>query len=398
MATWRERLTGIAKFRGVAFYVSMAERTGGHRGPDHEYPGSNDPPYSEDLGLDGRTFPVEGYVVGLDYLTARDELLNALEEPGSGELIHPTYGTRRVIARKWRVRESKAEGGWAQFSIEFHETSTKPTQPSARTDGSVQVLQSAATAETSVTATFEALYSEAATLRGGAASVIEGAAEAVGEVLDAVHLPAQAAADLRGLILDAQAEAVILAGSAADIVETQVEITLALAEALAESATNPVAEILKLYDFDPGERPRATTAARVIERANYDALKRMTQRLVLIRAATLAIGQSFESYDDAVTARARICDLIDEQAEIVADDTYQALLQLRADLVRAVPGESTALPRIVRHTPAAVLPSLVLAHRLYGDLEAEADLVARNRIRHPGFVPAGEELELLSRE
>jgi prophage DNA circulation protein len=39
----------------------------------------------------------------------------------------------------------------------------------------------------------------------------------------------------------------------------------------------------------------------------------------------------------------------------------------------------------------------VLAHRLYGDLAAETDLVARNRIPNPAFVPGGHPLEVLSR-
>jgi prophage DNA circulation protein len=44
-------------------------------------------------------------------------------------------------------------------------------------------------------------------------------------------------------------------------------------------------------------------------------------------------------------------------------------------------------------TPLQTIPALVLAHSLYGDAwyqSARADeLVARNRIIHPGFVPAG---------
>jgi hypothetical protein len=40
--------------------------------------------------------------------------------------------------------------------------------------------------------------------------------------------------------------------------------------------------------------------------------------------------------------------------------------------------------------PRLAVPSLVLAHRLYGDALRGSEIVTRNKIRHPGFVPATE--------
>jgi len=37
-----------------------------------------------------------------------------------------------------------------------------------------------------------------------------------------------------------------------------------------------------------------------------------------------------------------------------------------------------------------------VAHRLYGDALAADGIVARNRIRHPGFVTGGQALEVLT--
>jgi len=42
------------------------------------------------------------------------------------------------------------------------------------------------------------------------------------------------------------------------------------------------------------------------------------------------------------------------------------------------------------------MPAIVLAYRLYGDAERADEIVARNRVRHPGFVPGGQPLEVLS--
>jgi prophage DNA circulation protein len=112
----------------------------------------------------------------------------------------------------------------------------------------------------------------------------------------------------------------------------------------------------------------------------------------------VVVEQEFDSYDEAVAARDEITDLLDEQADEAADDTYPALMQLRADLVKAVPGEGADLPRLLAYTPPATVPSLVLAHRLYGDVTKELEVVARNKVRHPGFVTGGRELEVVSRD
>jgi prophage DNA circulation protein len=87
---------------------------------------------------------------------------------------------------------------------------------------------------------------------------------------------------------------------------------------------------------------------------------------------------------------------LDQQAETAGDDVYQVLTDLRAALVRAVPGDESNLPRLLSFTPPTSAPSLVIVHRLYGNVDKDLDLVARNHLRHPGFVPGGRALEVLS--
>ncbi|MNJ70394.1 hypothetical protein D3C77_668450 [compost metagenome] len=43
--------------------------------------------------------------------------------------------------------------------------------------------------------------------------------------------------------------------------------------------------------------------------------------------------------------------------------------------------------RLVDVTPEQSLPALVLAYRRFGDATRAGEVVQRNRIRHPGFVP-----------
>src|SRR5512146_2081329 len=131
MATWRDRLGKVtladgrqvvgASFRGVPFFVSVAQHKGGRRNVLHEFPG-RDTPQAEDLGRQARVFPVEAYVIGDGYMEDRNKLLAALETKGLGELRHPLYGTRLVaVTGGFTVRESAMDGGMATFAIEFTE-------------------------------------------------------------------------------------------------------------------------------------------------------------------------------------------------------------------------------------------------------------------------------------
>jgi prophage DNA circulation protein len=132
-----------------------------------------------------------------------------------------------------------------------------------------------------------------------------------------------------------------------------------------------------------------------VEQANFDAVHRLVQRLVIVNASEAVVAQMFTSFDQAVAARTAVTDLIDLHVEEASDDTYPALVALHAALVAAVPGDSATLPKLQPYTPVTTVPSLVLAHQLYGHLDREADLVTRNRVRHPGFVTGGVGLEVL---
>lgn len=193
-------------------------------------------------------------------------------------------------------------------------------------------------------------------------------------------------------------------------------------------------------------RPVATTATRAREQKNYDAVRGFIRTGVLIQATRVAgdaadpdaaaafvvrsttgggllvddvdddvaaaadsqqRGQpprladgtrtgGYETYDEAIATREQLTDAIDELLEDADDELYAALVQLRADVIAAVPGERTRLPRLVTFTPTITIPSLVLTYRLYGDVALAEDVVDRNRVAHPGFVRGGRELQVLS--
>lgn len=399
MSDWRPK-QGAARFRGVPFFVESGERTGGRQTAIHEFPFSEEAAFTEDMGLKGREFTVEGYVLGTEYEAARDALLSALEsDQGPGELVHPYFGTRRVSVITFRLSQKRAEGGLATFSIDFRETSAQVTNAPV-VDAPAVVKAKVAAAKVAVSAQIVATHSKAPytgdiEFSSAELTASQNVVALMGTILDSAsvdpHL--RAAFDL------------VLAGDPSGAFDFQSEVmaavfvdlfdALALALASSTAPINPSALILGLYDFNPGNRPPASTPNRIIERTDFDSLQHLVQRLAIIYATDALIAQAFVSYDEAIQLRSQVTDAIDRHVEEVSDDTFPALIDLRSSLTEAVPGDASDLPRIQRYTPPAVVPSLVLAHRLYGSLDREEDLIRRNGVRNPGFVPA-DEIEILS--
>ncbi len=376
---------GPARFRNVPFHVDESERSGGRRTAKHEFP-LRDEPYVEDLGRTSRDFRVNGYVLGDDYLARRNALIAALETAGPGELVHPYHGSVRVICEHFTVSESSRDGGIARFSIAFVQTAAQPLFPSAVPDGSARVRASVVVARRAAAAEFSRKFQPGALL-DSASDALRAATLRVNNVLATIASGPQQQAAMQRRIDNLLASVTTLVGKPGDL--------LAEIEDLFGSLSGDAAE--RSYAFDAGGRPPETTPARRQERANFDALRELIKRFAVLRAAELAPVVAHPSYDEAIAARDSITAKLDEQMEAAGDESYGALVQLRADLVKAVPAEGANLARLLSIMPATTVPSLVLAHQLYGDVSMESSLVARNRLRHPGFVVGGRTIEALSR-
>lgn len=409
---WRDRVSQPAKFRGVEFRVDTSELEGGRKVISHEYP-LRDEPFVEDLGRRGRIFRVHAYVVGPDYLTKRDALLEALEEGGPGTLEHPYYGTRTVAVGDYHVREHKDEGGAAFFTVDFIETESRPFVPYANlVHGDL-----AAAAADRVLENATLVYSGRFTLTHPTApgvaprklpsftfasitGIVESATSALRTHLAPIIAGVENVASFRR-----QLDALVL--DATNLVRTPIALATRFGDVLRAFVRVPatprlgVDRLLQAYRFTPSvARPPALTATRRAEQANYDATLAFIRTGIATQAARLAAGapvSAYESYQQAVAVRDAVLAVLDEQAEAAEDDAYDALVQLRAEVCRALPGETRNLPQLIAYTPAVTEPSLVLAYRLYGSTVREGDLVARNQVRHPGFVVGGRELQVLSR-
>lgn len=396
--SWREDLGRVtfpdgrrmvgASFRGVPFYVEASDRTGGRRVVMHEFPGADDP-FGEDMGRAGRTFHVDGYVIGDDYLDHRNALLEALEdEEGPGQLIHPYHRTRSVICTGVSVREDKRSGGIAVFSIDFAETPAQPPAPTAVDDLAGTVDLSADLADAAILAEFAAGYDVDGLPSFAFESIgdaLVGMSGALGDALGPIVEVTQDAARLDQELRILQADAAALIRTPGDVLGAFRDTFATLADTILGVPGAMMDALLDAFDFDFGVGPSELTATRRREKASRDALAAGMRRLLVTQAARLAVRATFETHDQAVAAATAIAAKLELEAETAGDEVYPALSKLRTDVLRAVPGEAV-LAKLTTTTRNVPIPALLIAYQLYGSTELADDIISRNRIRHPGFV------------
>ena len=377
-----------ASFRGVPFFVDSSQRSGGRRAVVHEFPGREDP-FVEDLGRRARTFRIDGYVVGDDYIAQRDALLAALEDQaGPGELKHPYHGVRSAIAVQHSVDERRAEGRFAVFAIEFAEAPVQTPVPTEVVDGPQQVATAADAAIEATEAEFVEQYDPEdlpSFALESAITALQNASDALGDKLAPVVNATQELSQLTSQVALLTSTATTLVRTPADVLGAFRSAITGLIDTVLAAPGAVMDALIDAYAADLGPLVDAITSTRERELANQVALMAALRRVIAIEAARLAPLVEYTSMDEATAARDAVAALLEEQAAGAGDTAYPAIVDLRSEVLRAVPG-SKEFARVVTVTRNVPIPSVLLAYQLYGSVDREPDIVARNRVRHPGFV------------
>ncbi|ATG74325.1 hypothetical protein AN401_11755 [Zobellella denitrificans] len=408
--SWHEKVgAGQGRFRGVPFWLQSDDLEGGRRVVRHQYPHKDDG-RTEDLGRAMRQWSFEAVVLGPDYLEQRDALLEALEAAGPGELEHPYWGMLQVQVDQFRLRQSSRAGGSATFSITVLPAEAQPA-PKVETDGNQVVAEAGAASHEAMAADFaddfdvegdvalEGLAMDDVTqvldsLSQGIRSL--GGVAGVGEllrqggrlknsVLALVRAPADLAGGLLGQLDGLKALArpadlfgvyrslfARLGGGGGHHVRPRAEhnrqalhrlVRQAALAGQAEAASNALVEALR-----PG---RAESEAVLVLEARQD-----VERLERELAATLESA----AMDSADAGWIR---------------SWRSLRALRLALVTDLQQRGTRLPGAASLTLPQTMPALVLAYREGGDARLWQQLVRRNGVRHPSFLPSGVVLEVI---
>lgn len=392
--SWRNQLQP-AKFRDAPFYVTSASGAAGRRTAKHEYP-QRDDAYVEDMGRKAREFTLEAFVIGADYMAWRDALLYAIETPGPGLLVHPYRGSFNVAVTECRYTESSDRGGMATFQLTFVET-FEAALPDTRIDTQAQVATEADASHAAVQDEFGKKFK----VQGLPAFVGLAALANMNAALDRV----------RNAILSGVPDIAILPAftwELTHLADSMVDLLLLPSDLASRFATQIVALGTVFAPFDAYSANTQLshfgtnlpvvpqiTHSRVQQAANQQAVVELVRTTALIEAARASSQMTFASRNEAMTVRGELTALLDDVAMTAPDGVHACLSRLRSAVVRDITARGADLAQVVSYTPRITLPAVVVSHQLYGDARRSDEIVMRNHIRHPGFVPGGRALEVL---
>lgn len=410
---WRDQIQQ-GSFRGAPFRTEAEERIGGRRVVSHEFPGRDDP-VTEDLGARAKTFSIDCHVLGAEFIAARDALLNALEAPGPGLLVHPQYGRMMAVVFEYSCATNTEEGGIARFRITFGEAGQAVAAPVAAPAGN-----EAAQVADAVIAQAPRNFADDFSIEG-AASFVEDAAE---DVIRSIGQASQLAAGMRGgvgpVLRAFEAGLSFLPANVSSLLRAPVRLGQAVTGlVLAVSALGGggrrtrLQSLEMLVDWQPPEMDfPVRTPQRALEMANRLALAQLFRAVAAAELVRTAGAIDYPSYEEAIAVRDSIAGRLDRLSLAAADRgddrAAEVFDALRRALARDIAVRGVTLARIYQLKLGATEPALVLAHRLYGGEpqrrtgtpttpEARAAaIIARNGIAHPSFVPAGVDIELLT--
>ncbi|MCY7262719.1 DNA circularization protein [Pseudomonas protegens] len=402
MATWREQLQP-ASFRGVPFHVESESTPVGRRTQVHEFPQRNKP-FVEDLGEQTRVIKFSAFVVGEDCFFQRDNLLHALNQPGPGTLVHPWYGQMYGTATDCSAGHAWTEGGVTRFELLFVESGEKgypvgvPNTARQLEAENESLLDSAIARYKAAMALVNKARLSIVALQNGLAGVqmfiqqeisqITGLVSSVATLADMVANFPEGLADM----LKAQ-----FSSMGADFDR------FSLSRKDASGKVDGARGIAALPAPAGGAATvAAVTATRELVRdvLIIDALRTVSAMPVLQQPVPLPGVPTLEQQVAAPVARPEVPatddvvalrDAISAEiwaAQLIAPYGHFERLGSARKLVRAhLAAVAVAGVRLVEVTPKQTIPAVVLAYQQFGDASRADEIVTRNGIAHPGFLP-----------
>lgn len=395
--SWRERLQP-GSIGNLPFHTERASGSGGRRLVVHEYP-LQDVHYVEDMGPSAGSGRLTIFLVGQDYDLDRDELIKLLDSAGPHTLIHPHLGTLRVHVKAYEWAITTRKGGYVQFNLEIL-LAGKRQYPNAG-NANAKALQTACnncssavqqrfTEQFSVASKPGFVNDAALTQFNDAVSNLQAVNGQFSTVLQQSN-PISEQIDLFSTGLSSLLqEPAALASEVSSLIAAVMGSTDNISTAV--GGYNTLTTGVAAVDIVP-----LTTPTRKHQAQNQLATQQLLTASATIETARLVAAQDkpFSTYNEAIGTRDLLLEQIDSLIETSTDAEYYPLVDLQTALMKRVDEVAPGLQKIEHVQLQQSVPALVLAHQLYGDATRADELISRNSVKHPSFMPAGEDLEVL---
>ena len=384
-----------ASFRGTAFLVERDREDGGRRIVNHLFPHRDDP-FNEDMGDDVRLFHVNAYLASDSADGDAAGLTAALSMEGPGILVLPSHGPINARAQKpWSRCRERDRAGYIAFEITFVREGVE--QPAT----SANYLANLALTGVDALAGAIGAASSALAVIGQPGWIVDGLGAQAQDIvasLDAIRTETPVDPTQSGLIARTFAalyQSVPLrispvTGLDASLMPDIAQAARDLGAALpASSAVSAFASAIA--SFPPPPAGSTATVNAAVRARNIALMARLARLSFLTAYVEAVIRADYESRPAAVHARRAMNALFEAELDAATGaanlDLFVGLQDLRGRASAFLSYLITSLAPVLTVTSVRMLPSLVVAWALYQDCTRAPELVVRNRVRHPSFMP-----------
>jgi prophage DNA circulation protein len=384
-----------ASYKGVPFQIESDSEKGARRKAVHQYPGKDDP-FIEDMGADKRDFSITAYVASDSADTDAASLMAICDQPDAGALVLPMQGPVTVQCFSFERKREKDKHGYVALELAFVRDGVSQAQPSVLSLANL-VFVGADTLETglgdfcvdTIAATLQPDYVVLAAVNAvqDIAALFEGIRTSA--PVDTTISSAQAVA-IQALHDDAPTLIHRLTGVDATLGSRIINVGRALGDGIAASAARsaflPMLDMLPAVDVDPAATVNAQAATTNANAVN--ATGRLCALTVI--AESVARDTTITDRTAGITLRANLAELFDDEIlnlDMAESETIEAVQDLRDLAVDYLSRLILDLAPVITADSNLPLPSLVWAWQLYADPTRAPELVARNNVAHPSFMP-----------
>jgi prophage DNA circulation protein len=390
-----------ASFRGVEFFIKGHSHSGGRRIATHIFPEREKPSY-EDLGEKEQPYSLNAYILGDNYWGQRNELKDALNLEGPGLLVHPYFGTMTVVCDSYTLTETTAEGRKATFNITFKKDEGAEVVIIAP-DSQAEVFLK----KESLLDTIQAWLEDVYTLAQQPVKAIEDVNAVLNDALDVVDSAKRIAntqADFKRALSNTRGKLIELSISATAIAQDFKALLSfgtdpSAGTGLSATQENSPAQLTELKPVTAyADTPINDTPEEIALDPDYPSFQ-IQQTVALTAVAAMGGLFTFVEFDSVQQAEEDRKDFFDIMNKIMVDPNlddslYESLRDFKAAIHTDIETRALDLPRLISYDLPDQTNTLQLSNELYGSIEEEADLIARNDIEQPGFVSMAEPLEV----
>jgi prophage DNA circulation protein len=393
-----------ASYKGVPFFFEQDKEKGGRDTVDHVFPHRDDP-FIEDMGEALRIYSGSAYVHGDNADALANALKAALASRGAGTLVVPYFGPVTVHCKSFERATQRDQMGYVAFELEFVRAGA------ASAFVSVPLLQNLAFgAADALSVSLGQLFPRTIAVLDQMDYVVSAVTDTLGSAAATIEVLRQSypvdpkvSADVRDNVAGfvTSLPAAISNISTAESASAAAATLIAIVRQFADGLPAPSAARATLEFIDAFSQELPTTTGIVVGRPytptlrvaadNAAATARLVRLAGLTAYAEAVLRQSFPSRPDAVTARGELAERFENE---LYDTTgaanaplYVAIEKLRGTVIEWLTREIATLAPVITVESARIMPALALAWTLYADPLRSDELVARNRARHPSFMP-----------